>query len=324
MESQPLLAGAHDRNPKEKPTLGRYALYYFQLTRLHKFPLGNILVIWPCLWALAMAAYRSGQPPRALATQSALFALGSTLLHSAACVINDICDIDFDRQVERTRHRPLAAGVISVKGAWVLLAVLVAACFGMLALANPTAAFVGIFGVVPFHALYPLMKRWTNWPQAWLGIAMNWGFPVAWLSVLPRSNPADWHEMGVVYVMMVGMLCWTIVYDTEYGCQDRADDVRAGVKSTALLFGAHVRGVLVGFALVFLACLVGAGLLNAHGPAYFAIACGGAAVHFAWQFATWDVDAPADCGAMFKSNGDLGYVVWAGLVLDYALRMRFV
>ncbi|EKM60304.1 uncharacterized protein PHACADRAFT_167688 [Phanerochaete carnosa HHB-10118-sp] len=291
---------------------------YFQLTRLHKFPLGNILVIWPCMWGATMAAYKAQISASQLVTQVALFVLGGTLVHSAACIINDICDIEFDRKVERTKNRPLAAGLIPVSGAWKLLSVMTIGCFAFLSLANSYAAFIGIFGVFPFHTLYPMMKRWTWWPQAWLGVAMNWGFLVAWLSVNPHYTEAD---IRLMLVMLIGMIFWTLVYDTEYACQDRRDNVKAGVKLTALLFGSHVREVLVTFSVTFLACLVLGGILNGQTAVYFVFSCRGAALHFAWQFLTWDINDPADCGVKFKSNGDLGYLVWAGLLLDYLMKM---
>ncbi|THH10556.1 hypothetical protein EW146_g8340 [Bondarzewia mesenterica] len=244
-----------------------------------------------------MAAYAAKQPTRSrdLAAQTVMFAIGSSIIHSAACVINDICDRDFDRQVERTRNRPLAAGMISLLGAWILLFVLICASFTMLFFANHTAAFYGIPGIFPFHALYPLMKRWTWWPQAWLGFAMNWGFLVAWMSVLPDSD-----NMRVPIIMLFGLICWTILYDTIYACQDRKDDIKAGVKSTALLFGDRVRPILAAFGTTFVACLIVAGILNKQGPAFFAVSCGGAAIHISWQLITWRVDDPQDSGAKFK------------------------
>lgn len=258
-----------------------------------------------------MAAYTTQLPPKNLLIQTVAFLFGSTVLHSAACVINDICDIDFDRQVERTKHRPLAAGNIPVSGAWKLLFVLTCSCIGMLLLTNPTAAFCGIFGVFPLHALYPLMKRWTWWPQAWLGLAMNWGLPVTWISVTGSCN---WEAIPLLFV---GTWCWTMVYDSIYACQDKEDDKVAGVKSTALLFGDWIRPILIGFSVVFLGCLAGAGILNGQGPAFYIISVGGAIIYMLWQFNAWKVDNPDNCGEMFKANGHLGNIVWIGLLIDY-------
>jgi len=151
---------------------------YFELTRLHKFPAGSLLVFWPCAWGLTMAAYRNSMPPAELILKLIGYLVGSTLLHNAACIINDICDIDFDRQVERTKTRPLASGAVSVFEAVLLLVVHLIVCLWMLSWTNNSAWTWGLVGIFPLHGLYPLMKRWTDWPQAWLGLAMNWGFTI--------------------------------------------------------------------------------------------------------------------------------------------------
>ncbi|KAI0034598.1 UbiA prenyltransferase family-domain-containing protein [Vararia minispora EC-137] len=314
----PLLSSSSDSTFKDidtkRPTFATFCWYYFELTRLHKFPLGNLLLIWPSVWSLTMAAYKAHLDPHDLLVWTALFAIGSTLVHSAACVINDIY---LTVTLERTKNRPLAAGVIPLAGAWALLLVLLAVCLAMIHMVNPVAAVVGLIGIFPFHALYPLMKRWTWWPQAWLGFAMNWGIPMAWLSVIPAYRKED---VQIIVILLFGAVCWTIVYDTQYGCQDKVDDERAGVKSTSLLFGKHVRIILAGFASVFIGCLVTAGVLNRQSWPYYLLSCGGASMHFVWQFATWDADEPSDCGAKFKANHDLGYFVYAGILLDYLLR----
>ncbi|GJE85451.1 4-hydroxybenzoate octaprenyltransferase [Phanerochaete sordida] len=292
------------------PTKSRWRRYW-ELMRLHKPVLGNTLMFWPCAWGLTMAGYTTGTSSYDLVMQLLAFAVGSTLMHSAACVLNDICDIDFDKQVERTRSRPLPSGVVTVTEAWILLLALMVPTVAMLLLTNQTAALVALPGIFPFHALYPLMKRWTYWPQAWLGFAMNWGFLVSWLAV------TDTVPVFVVWPFFLGTVCWTIVYDTIYACQDREDDVHAGVKSTALLFGAWVRPILAGFTLAFLALLAGAGLANGQGAPYFVLSCGGAAAHFAWQFASWAPDVPADGGRKFNSNGLTGLIIWSGMLVDY-------
>ncbi|OCH86141.1 UbiA prenyltransferase [Obba rivulosa] len=287
---------------------------WLELTRLHKSIMGNTLMFWPCVWGLTMAAYAVTYPPHQFVIQTIMFCIGSTLLHSAACVINDICDIEFDRKVERCKTRPLPAGIVSVFSAWVLLLLLVIPAMAMLLLTNTKAASVGLIGVFPLHALYPLMKRWTYWPQAWLGLAMNWGFPVAWIAVTGDIR-AD-----IVWVFFLGTICWTIVYDTIYACQDRKDDVEAGVKSTALLFGDWVRPILMAFATVFIVCLVFAGIRNNQGAGYFVISCGGATLHFVWQFVSWNPDIPADGAHKFNSNGATGYIIWAGMLCDYCFK----
>lgn len=271
-------------------------------------------MFWPCAWALTMAAKAVGLPPMKLLQQFAPYFLGSTLLHSAACVINDICDIDFDRQVERTKNRPLACGAASVSEAVVFLVVLLLPCVYMLTWTNHTAFQVGLIGLFPLHALYPLMKRWTYWPQAWLGLAMNVGFPVAWVAV---TGSIDWKFITVFWG---GLVCWTIVYDTIYGCQDIKDDVKAGVKSTALLFGRNIRPILSLFAAAFIALLFYSGILNGQGPAYYLLTVLGAAINLAWQLSTVDFDDPADCWDKFSTTGPLGFLMWSGMFIDYLVQ----
>ncbi|KAF9461423.1 UbiA prenyltransferase family [Collybia nuda] len=258
-----------------------------------------------------MAAYDYNINPKNLATQTVMFAIGSTLLHSAACIINDICDRDIDGQIDRTKNRPLVVGTIPLRGAWMLLAGMTISMLYLLSFANTTAKYYGILGIFPLHAFYPLMKRWTYWPQAWLGLAMNWGIIVAY------TNVSGGHLSAHVIAFFIGTICWTIVYDTIYGCQDKENDIKVGVKSTSILFGDRVREILAVFALVFMACMIYAGLRNGHGSYFFLVSCGGAALHLAWQILTWRIHDRDDCGDKFKSNGNMGYIIWAGLLLDY-------
>ncbi|KAI0692904.1 UbiA prenyltransferase family [Cytidiella melzeri] len=299
------------------PSKSRWRGYY-ELTRLHKPVMGNTLMFWPCAWGLTMAAYCNGTSLAVLAYQTLLFAIGSTLLHSAACVLNDICDVEFDKQVERTRSRPLPSGVVSVSEAWILLFVLLLPTIAMTMLSNHTTTLLALFGIVPLHALYPLMKRWTYWPQAWLGLAMNWGYVVAWFAVTDNTSS----KTSTISSFFFGTVCWTIVYDTIYACQDREDDVAAGIKSTAVLFGSYVRPILIVFTLAFLAFLLYAGVLNGQSVGYFVVSCGGSAVHFVWQFWTWKVERPEDGGNKFQANGWTGLVIWIGMLVDYWLRQR--
>ncbi|KAF9219030.1 4-hydroxybenzoate polyprenyl transferase [Gyrodon lividus] len=286
---------------------------HWELSRLHKFPMGSDLVFWPCAWASTLAAYQTATTVDVLSLHILALAIGSTLLHSAACVINDLCDVEYDRQVERTKSRPLASGKLSVRSAVVLLVALTAGTLLCLSLAGPLAFRLGLFGVFPLHALYPLMKRWTHWPQAWLGLAMNWGIFVAWVPM------AEIQSYSTAIILFAGAWAWTIVYDTIYASQDKRDDVKAGVGSMALFFGSRVRPALSFFALVFVASLTYAGVANHQTPLYFAVSVGGAGLHLLWQLATLDFDEPADCAEKFKSNGTLGFIVWSGIFLDYII-----
>ncbi|KAH9934349.1 UbiA prenyltransferase family [Fomitopsis serialis] len=236
------------------------------------------------------------------------FLLGSTLLHSAACTINDICDRDFDRPVERTKNRPIASGTVTVFQATVFLLVQVGVFVWVLTLVNRTAFLCGMFGV-PVARFIPAPEGVTNWPQAWLGLAMNWGLPTAWL----MTRPEDTRSVPM-WTLSFGTFCWTIFYDTIYACQDRKDDVEAGVKSTALLFGAYVKPILSLFGAAFVGTLAYAGTETSMPLPYFVIGVGGCALHMIWQLGTLDVGIPQDCERKYNSNGDLGYIVAGGML----------
>lgn len=246
--------------------------------------------------------------------QSGMFAIALTHVHSVACVLNDLADIDLDRQVERTKDRPLASGRIKASNAAVFLFILTLSCCIGLSFGNRNAVLAGAFGLFPLHALYPFLKRWTWWPQVWLGFTVGWGFPFAWLWISPEISAND---LRLILVMLLANVCWALVYDTQYGCQDRRDDRKAGAKSTALFFGNYIREISSIFAFGVVGCLILIGLLNDFTARYFMVSCLGASLHFTWQMTTWKVDNASDCAAKFQSNGHLGYLIWAGLLLEY-------
>ncbi|KAI0653388.1 UbiA prenyltransferase [Cubamyces menziesii] len=284
---------------------------YLTLTRLHKFPAGSILVFWPGAWGVILSARAVGLPAREVAIQTLIYAIGSTLRHNAACIWNDICDREFDRRVERSKTRPLACGAVSLTGAVLLLVAHIAACYLLLTLAGFEGR-VGLFGLFFLDVIYPLTKRWTYWPQAWLGLAMTWELPVSWISI------QGYTYLETLTVLFCGSVCWTIYYDTIYACQDRRDDVKAGVKSTAVLFGDCVRPILSTFATLFLSSLIYVGYATSAGPWYLAITVAGTATCFVWQLSTVDFDDGGACWKTFKANGDLvGFVVWAGMMASY-------
>ncbi|KAF8077624.1 UbiA prenyltransferase family [Lyophyllum atratum] len=302
-----------------RPSPSQFRLY-FELNRLHWFPAGTALLFWPAAWALTMASYRTSKPIADYAYDLAIYLFATTLVHSAACVWSDICDREIDSQ-ERTKNRPLACGAISVKGAVIMLLLELSIAIALLTcISDPFVIALGAFGIFPLHALYPLMKRVTNWPQLFLGgfvarFTMNWGFVVVWAIQVKEDSyraPA---------VFFLGTVCWSMVYDTIYGCQDRLDDIKAGVKSTALLFGTYVREILAVFAVLFVAAMVYTGILNEHGWPYYVIAVGGTSLHLTWQLATLKPDVAADCMAKFKANTNLGYIAWAGMLADYLMRV---
>ncbi|KAG6915308.1 hypothetical protein DXG01_012231 [Tephrocybe rancida] len=291
---------------------------YLELNRLHLFPVGSDMLFWPCGWTLAMAAYRTSRPLNAFLVDLALYIFASTLIHSAACVINDICDRELDAK-ERSKKRPLACGALSLSEALTCLTIEVAICIAMLAYTqDPVLIRAGLVGLFPLHGVYPLMKRVTNWPQAWLGLAAGWGSVVTWVHLVPNDRDTTYIIPGV---LLVGVVCWIIQVDTIYACQDRADDIKAGNNSTAVLFGDYVRPILAVFATVFVCGLTLAGQLNQQGLWYY-LAVGATALHLLWQLSTLQPDVSADCWEKFKSNGHLGYLLMAGLTMDYVVKAR--
>jgi 4-hydroxybenzoate polyprenyltransferase len=278
---------------------------WLKLARVDR-PIGVWLLMWPCWWSTALAA-DGGWPDLRLLL---LFLIGAFAMRAAGCVINDIMDRDFDAQVERTRTRPLASGVISVPAAFVFLAVLLLIGLAVLLQLNRTAIIVGAasLGLV---ALYPFMKRITYWPQLFLGLTFNWGALVGWAAVRGEIDlPA--------LALYAGCIAWTIGYDTIYAHQDKTNDLAIGVKSTALRFGAQTKSWVSAFYVIFLVGLVVAGtLVDLSWPFYVLGAA--AAGHFAWQVATADLDDPASCSQRFVSNEQVGLIVFVGIVLGQVI-----
>lgn len=296
----------------EKTTPSLDIWRWIELSRVHKFA-GSMLIVWPCTWGMTMAARPLSLPLHTYATNFTYGLVGAALLHSAGCVWNDILDREFDRQVERTKHRPIADGRVSVQGALVFLAMHLVLLLALLWPLNTLAWKLGLITIFPLAGIYPLMKRVTYWPQAWLGLAINAISLVAWSALRAQLHFASG-------ALMVGLWCWTLYYDTIYACQDKRDDVQAGVKSTALLFGGHVKRILAVFATSLVTCLAVVGALNNQGIPYFILTVGGAAVHLTMQLRNLDVDDPKSCLDAFESNGfTLGEIVWGGLFVDYIL-----
>lgn len=273
---------------------------YALLMRLDR-PNGVWLVLAPCWWAIAMAAPSAVPDLRLLG----LFALGALIMRGAGCVINDIIDRDLDAQVPRSASRPLPAGQVGVTQAWAFAALLCAGGLIILLQLDTFTTALGALALVPV-LLYPFAKRYTNWPQAFLGITVGWGALLGW--------SAARGELGIVPMLLfLGTVAWTLGWDTIYGHQDKADDARVGIRSGALHLGDAPCLWLAGFyglALVFIAA---AGWRAGLGV-YFYPALLLPAVHMAWQVITLDVDAPASCLARFISNRDFGLLMFAACV----------
>jgi 4-hydroxybenzoate polyprenyltransferase len=277
---------------------------YMMLSRMDK-PIGTWLLAWPSFWSISIAAPPGG--PLDISTL-ALFGMGAFLLRGAGCTINDMWDRDFDKMVERTKSRPLAAGTITQWHALGWLGIQLSAGLAILLQLHPYSQLIGVASL-PFVATYPLMKRVTGWPQAFLGLTINWGAIMGWAAV---HDSLDWNVVGPLY--MSGFF-WTLLYDTIYAHQDKTDDVKAGVKSTALTFGKKTKSYLTAFAVANIACVTTSGIMAGCQDPFF-VGVAAAAGQLAWQISTVDLDNPKECGKKFKSNWWYGFFIFSGIVSD--------
>ncbi len=288
-------------------TLTERLTLYERLMRLDK-PIGTLLLLWPTFWALWIAA--DGRPSWWLVW---IFAFGTLLMRSAGCVINDYADIDFDRHVKRTADRPLTAGRVSRKEALLLAGLLAIAAFcliiklGYLVWALSVAAL--------FLAIsYPFTKRFFVLPQAYLGVAFGFGIPMSFAAVLDRVPPVAWW-------LLLANVFWAVAYDTEYAMVDRDDDLKIGIRTSAILFGKFdVPAVMLCYTATF-AILAFIGFERQFGALYFAglVLAMGMALHHYMLILDRSREG---CFKAFRHNNWLGAAVFAGLALDYAQRLR--
>lgn len=285
--------------------LPNFLLPYARLMRLER-PIGWWLLLLPCWWSVALVAIAS---EKLLPNfwHLFLFFLGAVVMRGTGCVYNDLLDRDIDAKVERTRARPLPSGQVSVFAAF-FFALLLALC-GLIVLLqfNRFTVILG-FASLAVVAIYPLMKRFTYWPQVVLGLAFSWGALMGWAATQAGLSAAP-------FCLYIGAVCWTIAYDTIYAHQDKEDDVLAGVKSTALLFQEKTKGWLFLFFMSALLSFALALFFADSGPAAF-IGLAGMGFHFFWQIVTLDIDDDDSCLIRFRSNRDAGLIFFAGLVTD--------
>lgn len=279
----------------------------WRLARLDR-PMPTWLLLWPCLWSQALATPAGILPDWKLA---ALFGAGAVLLRGAGCTVNDLWDRDIDPRVERTRSRPLASGEISPAQAVGFLGAQLGLGLGVLLQLNDYTKVLGASSLA-LVGTYPLMKRVTFWPQAFLGLTINWGALVGYSAV---AGSCDW---GIVAPLYLSGAAWTLVYDTIYAHQDMRDDVKAGVKSTALLFAGNTRPILTAFAGLAGLGLATSGAAAGCGVPFFAgaAAAGG---HLMWQVWTVDLESRHDCSAKFASNKWYGAIVYSSILADQVL-----
>lgn len=278
---------------------------YARLMRLHR-PIGIWLLLWPTLWALWIAG--DGHP-----SQHAfiVFVLGTIVMRSAGCIINDVADRRIDPHVERTADRPLATGEVAVPEALILFVGLMLIALGLVMSLNRLALWLAAAGAV-VTVVYPFMKRVISTPQFVLGIAFAWGVPMAFAAELGTVPRIGW----LVFLVTV---IWVVVYDTQYAIADREDDLEIGVRSTAVLFGDMDRVIIGGLQLMFLAGLMLVGFNAELGPWFYGgVALGG--VFALYQQHLIQDREPALCVRAFLNNAWLGGAVFAGLLLDYTFR----
>lgn len=278
---------------------------YERLLRLDK-PIGTLLLLWPTLWALWLAA--RGVPPVELI---AIFCVGTLLMRSAGCAVNDYFDRGFDAHVERTRERPLAAGEIRPLEALVLAALLAAAAFGLVLMLNRLALLLS-FVALAIAVSYPLTKRFFAMPQLYLGVAFGFGIPMAYAAA-QDGLPAE------CWVLLAANICYAFAYDTEYAMVDRTDDAKLGMRTSALALGRFdVAGVLLAYA-GMLALLGGVGVMARLGWPYYA-GLAVAAVLMGYHFTLIRGRSREGCFAAFRHNNWVGAAVFAGIAAHYGLR----
>jgi 4-hydroxybenzoate polyprenyltransferase len=279
--------------------------HYARLMRIDK-PIGTLLLLWPTLWALWIAA--EGWPPLYIL---AIFIAGTFLMRSAGCVINDYADRDFDGHVERTRNRPLATGAVSPGEALALAAGLSAAAFVLVLPLNILTILLSVPALL-LAGSYPFTKRFFAIPQAYLGIAFGFGIPMAFAAVTGTVPATGW-------LMLLANIFWAVAYDTEYAMVDRPDDLKIGIKTSAITFGRHdVLAVMLCYAAAF-ALLAVVGVLAGLGFAWYlglVVACAIAGYHYTLIRAR----DRADCFKAFRHNNWVGGAIFAGLFIDFLLR----
>ncbi len=286
-----------------KPLISQWQPY-IQLMRLDR-PVGIYLVLWPALWALWLAA--DGFPPWHILL---IFVLGAVLMRSAGCVINDYADRNFDGHVARTCQRPLATGALKPKQALKLFVWLCLISFGLVLLLNPLTVLMS-FVALGLAALYPFTKRLTHWPQAFLGAAFAWAVPMAFTAVQNRLPIEVWS-------LFAATLCWALIYDTAYALVDKEDDLKIGIKSTAIGFGRYVNQVIGLFQLLMLGLLVWTGVLfHLHWPYYLSLAL--VALGFLYHQRLLHQQDPALAFKVFLQNHWLGLIILVGIMLDKVL-----
>ena len=276
-----------------------------ELTRLNK-PIGFMLLFWPCLWGLTLS-YNFDLTLNVFIFYGLLFFSGSVLMRSAGCIVNDISDKNFDKLVERTKNRPVASGKISIRLAIIYAVVLCVIAFLVLINFNKFTILMALVSM-PFAFTYPLMKRFTYWPQLFLGITFNYGLVLAWISIK--------NEISLIPIIFyLGAIFWTLGYDTIYGYQDIKDDEIIGVKSTSIKFKNNPKKFILICYLTFIASLILIGVLMKFNLFYFLFLIIPIFQLIFFQIHKLNVNYPLNCLTKFKSNNFLGLIIFVNLLI---------
>ena len=284
-----------------------YTRPYLRLARLDR-PIGSWLLLMPCWWSVGLAGMHDDRFPSLW--HIVLFFIGAFAMRGAGCTWNDLVDRDLDGRVERTRSRPIPSGQVTVAQATMFMVAQALVGFLVLIQFNRFTVATGIASLLVV-VIYPFMKRITYWPQIFLGLAFSWGALMGWPATFGRL---DWPAI----VLYAGSILWVIGYDTIYAHQDRDDDLLIGIKSTALLFGERTPTMLATFYAGAIALIATAGFM-AGGGIMFTIGIVAFAAHLAWQVTRLDIDDPAHCLVLFKSNRDAGLILFGAMLLETAI-----
>jgi len=276
---------------------------YIALTRINR-PVGIYLVLWPALWALWLSS--EGVPSLSVLI---VFIFGAILMRSAGCVINDYADRNFDAHVQRTCQRPLATGAITSKEALGFFSLLCLMAFGLVLTLNSLTVWLS-FVAVFLAILYPFMKRYTYWPQAFLGAAFAWAVPMAFAAVL---NEVPWS----VWLIFTVTLVWSLIYDTAYAIGDMKDDLKIGVKSTAILFAKHLVKWIALFQLIMLGLLLWIGQVFELGFSYY-LSLLVVTIWFGYDLKRLATQSAEMAFKVFLQNHWIGLIILLGIMLDYA------
>ena len=278
---------------------------FIELTRLNN-PIGYMLLFWPCLWGLTLVYDFNGEIITYFKYLT-LFFLGSIIMRSAGCIVNDITDKEFDKKVQRTKNRPVASGKISVKLAWSYTLALCFFAFLILINFNLFTIILAI-GSIPFAFTYPLMKRFTYWPQFFLGITFNYGIILGWVSINDSLNLAP-------VILYIGAIFWTLGYDTIYGFQDIKDDEIIGLKSTSIKFKKKPSLFLISCYLITITCLLVIGTIMKFNFIFYTFLIIPFLHLFFYQIKNLNIEISENCSKIFRSNNTLGFLIFINLLL---------